>query len=187
MTDLLPCPFGCVGDAPQLHDETKSISSLPYAWVSCPECFVDGPERPSVAEAIAAWNTRSSPCEHSSAKYPIDPERPGHCNKCGAEVFPSDQRIRSSPPTALREIEQPTEAMWGGLARDIMMWLDMGDKTPRALFAHLERTGYRGKVPQWLRDEPEMKNLDHVPSKGTRCVLIWRAMEEARIAESASS
>lgn len=72
--------------------------------------------------------------------------------------------------------EEITEAMWGGLARDIMMWLDMSPKTPRALFKHLERIGR--EVPQWLRDEPEMKHLDHVPSKGTRCVLIYKAMRE---------
>jgi hypothetical protein len=70
----------------------------------------------------------------------------------------------------------PTEAQWDGLARDIMMWLDMGDKTPRALFQHLERIGR--DVPQWLKHEPELQCLDHVPSKGTRCAIIYRAMVE---------
>lgn len=72
---------------------------------------------------------------------------------------------------------RPSETQWGGLARDIMMWLDMGPgsaKTPRALFAHLEQVGR--PAPQWLRDEPEMQNLDHVPSKGTRCAIIYKAM-----------
>jgi len=68
----------------------------------------------------------------------------------------------------------PTEIMWGGLARQIILWMDMHPKTPRALFDHLRRSGH--DVPQWLRDEPEMQNLDHVPSKGTRAVLIYRAM-----------
>jgi hypothetical protein len=82
--------------------------------------------------------------------------------------------------------EQPTEAQWGGLARDIMMWLDMhggSEKTPRALFTHLERIGR--EIPQWLRDEPEMKNLDHVPSKGTRCAIIYKAMLRALLGEGA--
>jgi hypothetical protein len=70
--------------------------------------------------------------------------------------------------------EQPTEAQWGGLARDIMMWMDMRPLTPRALFRHLDQLGR--DIPQWLRDEPEMQALDHVPSKGTRCVIIYRAM-----------
>lgn len=68
----------------------------------------------------------------------------------------------------------PTEAMWDGLARAIVMWMDMGDKTPRALFKHLDRSGIA--APQWLRDELEMRALDHVPSKGTRAVLVYRAM-----------
>jgi hypothetical protein len=75
---------------------------------------------------------------------------------------------------------QPTEPMWSGLARDIMMWLDMHDgpgTTPRNLFLHLERLGR--EVPQWLRDEPEMKALDHVPSKGTRVTIIYKAMLSA--------
>jgi hypothetical protein len=70
----------------------------------------------------------------------------------------------------------PTEVQWDGLARAIMMWLDMHPKTPRALFQHLKASGR--DIPEWLRDEDEMKALDHVPSKGTRCVLIYRAMVE---------
>lgn len=71
---------------------------------------------------------------------------------------------------------EPTEEQWGGLARDIMMWLDFEHKTPRKLFAHLEMLGR--DIPQWLRDEPEMQALDHVPSKGTRAAMIYRAMLE---------
>jgi hypothetical protein len=71
---------------------------------------------------------------------------------------------------------EPTEDQWGGLARDIVMWMDMEPKTPRALFKHLERSGR--DIPQWLRDEPDMKNLDKVPPKGTRAVIIYKAMIE---------
>lgn len=72
---------------------------------------------------------------------------------------------------------KPTEAQWGGLARDIMMWLDFGGrKTPKTLLDHLNRC--RDEVPQWLLDEPEMKHLDHAMSKGTRCAIIYRAMLE---------
>jgi hypothetical protein len=66
------------------------------------------------------------------------------------------------------------------------MWLDMhagSEKTPRALFTHLERIGR--EIPQWLRDEPEMKHLDHVPSKGTRCAIIYKAMLRALLGEGA--
>lgn len=73
--------------------------------------------------------------------------------------------------------KEPTEPQWGGLARDIVMWLEMHpgpEKTPRALFLHLERLGRQ--IPDWLRNEPEMQALDHVPSKGTRATVIYKAM-----------
>lgn len=74
---------------------------------------------------------------------------------------------------------EPTEVQWNGLARAIMMWMDLfpGKKTPRNLFDHLTRSGQQ--IPQWLKDEPEMQALDHVPSKGTRCCIIYKAMIEA--------
>lgn len=71
---------------------------------------------------------------------------------------------------------EPTEDQWNGLARAIVAWMDMQPKTPRALFKHLERSGYG--VPKWLRDEPDMKNLDKVPPKGTRAAIIYKAMLE---------
>jgi hypothetical protein len=76
----------------------------------------------------------------------------------------------------------PTETMWGAgsLARALMMWIDINPRpTPTALFRHLDRTGV--SVPQWLRDEPEMapRCADHVISKATRCVMIYRAMLDA--------
>lgn len=73
----------------------------------------------------------------------------------------------------------PPEAAWDGLARDIVMWHDCyaNKLTPRTLFKHLDLVGT--EVPQWLRDEPEMQNLDHTISKGTRAVIIHRAMLDA--------
>lgn len=79
---------------------------------------------------------------------------------------------------------EPTEKQWGGLARDIMMAFDMNAKTPRKLFEHLDNLGR--EIPDWLRNEPEMKNLDHVPSKGTRAVIIYRAFLEAAPIEAKS-
>ena len=72
---------------------------------------------------------------------------------------------------------EPTEQQWGGLARDIVMWLEMPpgpEKTPRALFLHLKRLGRQ--IPDWLRNEPEMQALDSVSSKGTRAAIIYKAM-----------
>lgn len=79
----------------------------------------------------------------------------------------------------------PTEEMWGGLARDIVMAMDMGCMRPRQLFKHLEMCGT--EIPQWLRDEAEMQSPDHMPSKGTRATLIYRAMLAAAPLAPASS
>lgn len=89
--------------------------------------------------------------------------------------------LRAEARAAITALRDPTEAQWDGLARQIIFWMDMGTRTPRALFQHLERTGR--EIPRWLRDEPEMKHLDHVPSKGTRAVLVYRAMIDAAIGE----
>jgi hypothetical protein len=72
---------------------------------------------------------------------------------------------------------QPTSAMWQGLARQIVMAWDLDCMTPGDLFAHLERSGVA--IPQWLRDESEMSLLEHVPSKGTRAAIIYKAMLSA--------
>jgi hypothetical protein len=67
-------------------------------------------------------------------------------------------------------------SMWDGLPRHLMMWLSFEHPTPRTLFAHMKALGY--EIPAWMEEEGELKALDHVPSKGTRCVLIYRAMVE---------
>jgi hypothetical protein len=73
---------------------------------------------------------------------------------------------------------EPTQAMWGGLARDIMMWLSFSDRpTPQSLLNHLRRAGR--EIPAWLLEEDEMKALDHSMSKGTRVTIIYKAMLEA--------
>lgn len=76
--------------------------------------------------------------------------------------------------------DNPGDA-WEGLPRALIMWMDMEPKTPRALFEHLRQTGI--DVPDWLRGEPEMKHLDHVPSKGTRAVLVFKAFVAAIVGE----
>ncbi len=91
----------------------------------------------------------------------------------------SPDTYRRIAAAAIKAMREPTEAQWGGLARQIIMWMDMQPKTPRALFTHLERSGV--DVPQWLRDEPEMQALDHVPSKGTRAAIVYRAMIDAAL------
>lgn len=95
--------------------------------------------------------------------------------------------VATTPPEPVAEIERlrealwtPGEKAWAGLARDLMMAFDMGCRTPREIFQHLDRCGK--PIPQWLRDEGEMRHLDHVPSKGTRAMIIYRAMLEPALA-----
>ena len=73
---------------------------------------------------------------------------------------------------------EPTEAQWSGLASDIMMWMDMDyRKTPNTLIYHLNSCGTN--IPKWLFEEEEMLNVDSVISKGTLCVIIYKAMLDA--------
>ena len=71
---------------------------------------------------------------------------------------------------------EPTEAQWSGLARDIMFVLRQERPTPKKLFYHLTQLGHT--LPNWMADETELRDpaSDHVISKGTCCVLIYKAM-----------
>lgn len=85
-------------------------------------------------------------------------------------------------------IQADKEEHWNGLPRDLIMWMDMYEgnkKTPRNLFYHLRMIGT--SVPNWLENEAEMKNLDSVPSKGTRVMIIFRAVLENAIAAEVKS
>ncbi len=74
---------------------------------------------------------------------------------------------------------EATEEQWGGLARDIMMAFDLGAKSPKSILEQLERMRCTwAELPQWLRDELRDPNSTSVLSKGTRCILIYRAMVE---------
>lgn len=69
----------------------------------------------------------------------------------------------------------PTEAQWNGLARDLIMWMDSTQRpTGKSLYQHLEWAGR--EIPDWLR--AEIPENDHVPPKGTRAAVIYRAMVE---------
>lgn len=98
-----------------------------------------------------------------------------HCNNClaAAELLDASPAVAGAVvPAGYRLVpEEPTEAMWGGLARDLVMWtrhFPQGDK----LFAHLTSLGR--DIPQWLRDE--VRDVSHVPPKGTVAACIYKAM-----------
>lgn len=69
--------------------------------------------------------------------------------------------------------EEPTEEMWGGLARQMIMWARMGSEaTGRNLHAMLKSLGM--DRPNWLLQE--IPDTDRVPSKGTVAACIYKAM-----------
>lgn len=69
---------------------------------------------------------------------------------------------------------EPTEDMWGELARDVVMWLYM-EGTPHygsKLHKHLRALGHT--VPEWLYRE--IPDADRTPPKGTVAAVIYKAM-----------
>lgn len=58
-------------------------------------------------------------------------------------------------------------------ARHLMMWLDFGRPTERALLEHCRRLG---KTPP-----PECRDVDHVPPKAMRLFWIYREMRQAML------
>jgi len=71
----------------------------------------------------------------------------------------------------------PTEEQWDGLARAIVFWMrsyPSNQHTPRTLVEFI--TSYGHAVPKWMEEEAELLAKDHVISKGTVAVLIYKAM-----------
>lgn len=66
----------------------------------------------------------------------------------------------------------PTEAQWGGLARDIIQWWCMSRPSGQALHEHLHNLGRA--VPDWLVQE--IPRTSNVPAKGDVAAAIYRAM-----------
>lgn len=88
---------------------------------------------------------------------------------------PARSGVQNGYVTVPRE---PTEAMWGGLARAIIMWTRFGRPSEKALLNHLKSVGEA--VPAWLA--AECRDIDHVPPKGSVAVWVYRAMVDAALA-----
>lgn len=72
---------------------------------------------------------------------------------------------------------EPTRDQFGGLARDIIFWIrnhPSMKQTPESLAEWLK--GFGCEMPDWLINEPEMKALSHVISKGTLAAIVYKAM-----------
>lgn len=72
---------------------------------------------------------------------------------------------------------EPTEAQWGGLARDVVMWMECYQtRSADSLLKHLNRCGT--DIPKWLMEE--VKGGSHSLAKGTVAAIIYKAMLEDR-------
>lgn len=72
---------------------------------------------------------------------------------------------------------EPTEAQWGGLARDVVMWMECYQtRSADSLLKHLSRCGT--EIPKWLMDE--VKGGSHSLDKGTVAAIIYKAMITVR-------
>ena len=72
---------------------------------------------------------------------------------------------------------EPTSDQFGGMARDIIQWMRFTESKNQhsdSLVKWLRDMG--NEIPSWLTDEPEMKNANHVISKGTLAAIIYKAM-----------
>lgn len=87
--------------------------------------------------------------------------------------------LSAALPMLIADMMKPNEAVWGALARDIVMWTRMGEHTGATLHKHLKLIGR--EIPDWL--EHEVKDRDYVPPKGTVAVIIFKAMLKAYAAE----
>jgi len=96
--------------------------------------------------------------------------------------MPIDERIAALHPQCSAGSDYvtvpvvPTEVMWGGLARDIIMWTRFDRPSQRSLLKHLASVGTQ--IPDWLATE--CRDIDHVPPKGSVAVWVYRAMLDAR-------
>ncbi len=93
--------------------------------------------------------------------------------------------LRAAPADMVLVPREPTEEMWGGLARDIVWFLYSTSAPHRGVrfYKWLENMGR--EVPEWLL--AEMPNVDHSPSKGTWAVCIFKAMLEGAAAPTAAA
>jgi len=111
---------------------------------------------------------------------------PDWCTDCGGNQFnirPGEElrAMQAAIETALAAEGLcvvpaiPSEAMWGGLARDIVMWTRFARPTCASLLDHLRSVGR--DIPEWLA--AECRHQDVVPPKGSVAVWVYRAMIEA--------
>lgn len=122
--------------------------------------------------AAASWlgNERERSSGNRRAALSADP---GVGVAAARKEAAEEMRDRAAAPDGWQLVPiEPTEAMWGELARQIVMWSRFTNPTGKALHNHLRHSGYAR--PDWLL--ALIPYVDHVPPKGDVAVAIYRAM-----------
>lgn len=143
-------------------------------------------ERRRIADALRQAAQRGDYAERrESIRSVLFRTVPGITRRCNASVLECAvaaiaalpvAEARSTVPDGWKLVPiEPPESMWGGLARQIIMWDRFDRPTEAALLRHLKASGF--EIPTWLA--AECRDIDHVPPKGTVAVWVYRAMLDA--------
>ncbi len=162
--------FGAGGRRVDLHPECEP-------WLAVMEPTITplytAPPAPAAAPAWV-WNPASLKWERVHVP---ELRQPGAIYAY-ADEMPAPLVPAAAPPGWVLVPVEPTEEQWSGFARDLMLAFDAGCKSPRLLMQFLRRSGT--DAPDWLLREIGDPGSDAVMAKGTRVVLIYRAMLAAR-------
>lgn len=122
--------------------------------------------------------------EKTDAKLVHDAIAVGAWNSSQPEVEPDDDFSSYIRKLPIKRVEvallpkEPTEEMWGNdLVRQILNWLSFERPTPGNLLKHLDRTVDDAEW-EWIKAELGGSDaaMDHVVDKGTRAVILYKAM-----------
>lgn len=153
-------------------------------------------QAPDIDELVGrflSWKLPDEVCADPCAATPFYPDRFGTNLLNWEQAKDMLRHVLSGYPVAqagqvpegwkLVPIE-PTKDQWGGLARAIVFWMrsyQSSKHTPATLIEFITSLGH--EVPEWMGDEAELRTKDHVISKGTAAVLIYKAMLAAAPAQ----
>ena len=109
-----------------------------------------------------------------------------HANRARIKVTPwggqddnTRDEYRAAARATIQAMMEPSKEMWGGLARDIVMWTRFtGIPTGEGLHKHL-RSIRPDPIPEWLTKE--IPDTNQTPPKGTVAACIYKAMLEAAL------
>lgn len=159
----------------QMQEAAKSLSA-PVAELEKQEPVAWALQRKSDGFVRATWNQKPSETQYEIAELDGDVIVP---------LYAAPVAQAGQVPEGMRLVPfNPTQDQWGGLARAIVFWMrsyPSNKHTPATLVEFMTSLGHA--VPEWMGDETELRATDHVISKGTVAVLIYKAMLAAAPAQ----